>query len=74
MRRLCASPADKSENGQSVGVLIGYGDFRMLDLGDLTKDREYDLMCPNNKIGTVDLFLVSHHGLAQSNSCRSCAP
>jgi competence protein ComEC len=61
-------PADKSENGQSVGVLISYGDFRMLDLGDLTKDREYDLMCPNNKIGTVDLFLVSHHGLAQSNS------
>lgn len=60
--------ADKSENGQSVGVLITFGDFRMLDLGDLTKDREYDLVCPNNKIGIVDLFLVSHHGLAQSNS------
>jgi len=60
--------ADLTENGQSVGVLIAFGDFRMLDLGDLTKDREYDLVCPNNKIGTVDLFLVSHHGLAQSNS------
>jgi competence protein ComEC len=60
--------ADQSENGQSVGVLIAFGDFRMLDLGDLTKDREYDLVCPNNKIGTIDLFLVSHHGLAQSNS------
>src|SRR5579863_6336565 len=61
-------PEDKTENGQSVGVLIVYGDFRMLDLGDLTKDREFDLMCPDNKIGPVDLFLVSHHGLAQSNS------
>ena len=60
--------ADKTENGQSVGVLITYGDFRMLDLGDLTRDREYDLMCPENKIGSIDLFLVSHHGLAQSNS------
>lgn len=60
--------ADKSENGQSVGVLIAFGDFRMLDLGDLTKDREFDLMCPNNKIGSIDLFLVSHHGLAASNS------
>jgi competence protein ComEC len=60
--------ADQSENGQSVGVLITFGDFRLLDLGDLTKDREYDLVCPNNKIGIVDLFLVSHHGLAQSNS------
>ena len=60
--------ADNSENGQSVGVLITFGDFRLLDLGDLTKDREYDLVCHNNKIGIVDLFLVSHHGLAQSNS------
>lgn len=59
---------DKTENGQSVGVLITFGAFRMLDLGDLTQDREYDLMCPNNKIGTVDLFLVSHHGTASSDS------
>ena len=64
-----ARPAeDKSENRQSVGVLIAFGDFRMLDLGDLTADREYDLMCPDNKIGGIDLFLVSHHGLNQSNS------
>jgi hypothetical protein len=25
-------------------------------------------MCPNNLIGTVDVLLVSHHGLNQSNS------
>lgn len=56
------------ENGQSIGVLITYGDFRMLDMGDLTKDREYSLVCPNNKIGTVDFFLVSHHGMNLSNS------
>jgi competence protein ComEC len=61
-------PADPTENGQSVGVLITFGAFRMLDMGDLTKDREYDLVCPNNKIGIVDLFLVSHHGTNPSNS------
>jgi hypothetical protein len=61
-------PADHTENGQSVGVLIAFGDFRMLDLGDLTTDREFELVCPLNKIGIVDLFLVSHHGLAASNS------
>ena len=60
--------ADTSENGQSVGVLITFGAFRMLDMGDLTTDREYDLVCPNNKIGPVDLFLVSHHGMNLSNS------
>ncbi len=49
----------------------------MLDMGDLTKDREYDLVCPNNKIGIVDLFLVSHHGTNPSNSLpfiRAIAP
>lgn len=61
-------PDDKTENGQSVGVLITYGEFRMLDLGDLTKDREYDLVCPVNKIGIVDLYLVSHHGMPMSGS------
>ncbi len=42
--------------------------FRFLDLGDLTWNKELELMCPNNPIGTVDVLLVSHHGLNQSNS------
>jgi competence protein ComEC len=58
---------DASENAQSVGLLITYGKFRFLDLGDLTKKKELELMCPNNPIGTVDLFLVSHHGMDSSN-------
>ena len=62
-------PAEnKDENGQSVGVLITFGDFRMLDMGDLTADREYSLVCPNNNIGTVDFLLVSHHGSNLSSS------
>ena len=38
------------------------------DLADLTKGMEYSLMCPNNRVGTVDLFIVSHHGYNMSNS------
>lgn len=60
--------ADKTENSHSVGMLISFGAFRMLDLGDLTKDKDYQLACPVNKIGPVDLYLVSHHGLDQSGS------
>jgi beta-lactamase superfamily II metal-dependent hydrolase len=56
------------ENGQSTGSLITYGKFRTLDLGDLLWNVEFDLMCPTNHIGTVDLFLVSHHGVDWSNS------
>jgi len=63
-----APPDDDSENARSVGVLVTFGKFRFLDLGDLTKKKELELVCPNNIIGTVDLFLVSHHGLDQSNS------
>jgi competence protein ComEC len=68
----CASepPAavDDTENARSVGVLITYGRFRFLDLGDLTKKKELELACPNNMLGTVDLFLVSHHGMDLSNT------
>jgi competence protein ComEC len=60
--------ADTSENARSVGILVQYGDFRMIDLGDLTWNKENDLVCPNNKIGTVDLYLTTHHGMNISNS------
>ena len=51
------------ENGQSVGSLVTFGEFRAIDLGDLLWNNEIDLMCPTNKVGTVDLYMVSHHGL-----------
>jgi beta-lactamase superfamily II metal-dependent hydrolase len=62
------APEDSSENARSVGVLITYGHFRFLDLGDLTKKKELELACPNNVLGTVDLFLVTHHGMDLSNA------
>jgi len=69
--------ADPTEDDRSVGLFITFGDFRTIDMGDLDRDREYDLVCPNNKIGVVDLFLVSHHGSDKSNSLpfvRAIAP
>jgi competence protein ComEC len=62
-----AEAEDATENERSTGVLITYGKFRFLDLGDLTKKKEMELACPNNLIGTVDLFLVTHHGADLSN-------
>jgi competence protein ComEC len=59
---------DKSENAHSIGMVVSYGSFRAVDLGDLTKDKEFGLVCPDNKLGTVQLFMVSHHGIDQSNS------
>jgi hypothetical protein len=59
---------DQTENARSVGVKIAFGNVRILDLGDLTWDKEMDLMCPNNRLGRVDLLVVSHHGWYQSSS------
>jgi beta-lactamase superfamily II metal-dependent hydrolase len=68
---LCASEkageTDPSENARSLGVLITYGKLRMLDIGDLSKQKEMELVCPNNLIGRVDLFIVTHHGSDSSN-------
>jgi beta-lactamase superfamily II metal-dependent hydrolase len=61
-------PADQTENLRSVGTLITFGKLTILDLGDLTRDKEMELMCPVNKLGKVDVYVVSHHGWAQSGS------
>jgi beta-lactamase superfamily II metal-dependent hydrolase len=56
------------ENSYSVGSIVGFGAFRLLDFGDMTADIEYDLMCPNNPIGTVDMYFASNHGTNNANS------
>ena len=59
---------DPSENARSSGVLVTYGKFRFLDLGDLTKAKEIALVCPNNPIPPIDLYLVTHHGMNLSSA------
>jgi beta-lactamase superfamily II metal-dependent hydrolase len=65
-------PRDESrvdpDNPMSVGLVFTYGKFRTINLGDFTWNKEQELMCPNNPIGTVDLYLTSHHGIDQSGS------
>jgi competence protein ComEC len=60
--------ADPSENAQSVGILVRFARFRLIDLGDLTWNKEYELVCPLNKVGKVDVYVVSHHGMNLSGS------
>jgi competence protein ComEC len=61
-------PTKGDDNASSVGTLWEFGKFRMADFADLLQWVEMKLMCPNNPIGTVDLWMASHHGLAFSNS------
>ncbi len=61
-------PDDPSENARSAGILVTFGKFKFLDLGDLTGAKEVALVCPRNPIGGVDLYLVDHHGMDLSNA------
>ena len=56
------APRDPYENPRSTGVVIRYGRFRFLDLGDLSGQPLFDLVCPKDLIGPVDAYLVAHHG------------
>jgi beta-lactamase superfamily II metal-dependent hydrolase len=72
---LCGSDArrevDTTENARSIGTLWTFGKFRALDLGDLTWNKEMDLVCPENKVGKVDLYIVTHHGMDMSGSATA---
>ena len=59
---------DTNENSQAIVLLVTYGKFRMLDPADLTWNKDRELFCPVNRVGTVDLYMTANHGMDNANS------
>lgn len=57
-RRADGNPEDTA----SVGVVVQYGRFRFANFGDLPWNQEVALLCPENRIGTIDVYEAAGHG------------
>lgn len=68
------APTGPIENAMSIGVLIQFGKFRFVDLGDLFPEKEFELLCPQNRVGKADLYLTTHHGAEQTKALYAMAP
>src|SRR5204863_6392286 len=58
---------DYEEDGQSIGLLFTLGKFRFIQLGDLTWNFSRNFFCPNNLIGPVDAYVITHHARSYPN-------
>lgn len=57
-----------NENGRSVASLLRFGKVTIAQFGDLSWDKEQELACPVDRVGKVNLLLVTQHGSAKVSS------
>lgn len=62
------------DNASSVGVVVELGKFRYADFGDLTWNKQLDLLCPENRVGKVDVYQTAGHGADPPKAIYGLAP
>jgi beta-lactamase superfamily II metal-dependent hydrolase len=56
------------ENNRSLGMVMTFGKTKIFYFGDLTWNKEIELLCPVNKVGKADVYFVTGHGMNLSSS------
>ncbi len=59
---------DPEDNAGSIALVLTYGNFVLFAGGDITFNVEHHLAHPVNRVGKVDLYQITHHGLDLSNN------
>jgi competence protein ComEC len=69
-----ARPAGNPEDTESIGVVIQFGQFRFANFGDMPVTKEVELLCPENKVGKIDVYQTAAHGREPSKAIYALAP
>jgi len=67
-------PAGNPEDTESIGVVIQFGQFRFANFGDMPWNKEVELLCPDNKVGRIDVYQTPAHGREPSKAVSALAP
>jgi competence protein ComEC len=67
-------PAGNPEDTESIGVVIQFGQFRFANFGDMPWNKEVELLCPDNKVGRIDVYQTPAHGREPSKAVYAMTP
>jgi competence protein ComEC len=71
---IAPQPSETAENARSVAIVIGLGKFHFANFGDLTWNKQLALLCPENRVGKVDVLETPQHGGEDPKAIYALAP
>jgi competence protein ComEC len=71
---IATRPPGNPEDTESIGIVVQFGRFRFSNFGDMPWNQEVELLCPENKVGRIDVYQTPGHGREPSKAVYAIAP